>query len=87
MPKEEQPREDKPDFLARSIKSMQDTTTSAGPAAAASYTLVGAVIVLGAAGYGLDRWLGTSPWCLLAGLLLGMLVGFYELIKSVSNRK
>jgi F0F1-type ATP synthase assembly protein I len=66
---------------------MQDTTTSAGPAAAASYTLVGAVILLGGVGYGLDRWLNSSPWCLLAGLLLGMVVGFYELIKSVSNRK
>jgi len=81
------PKEDKPNFLARSLKSMQDTTTSAGPAAAASYTLVGAVILLGGVGYGLDRWLNSSPWCLLAGLLLGMVVGFYELIKSVSNRK
>ena len=80
------PKEDKPNFLARSLKSMQDTTTSAGPAAAASYTLVGAVILLGGVGYGLDRWLNSSPWCLLAGLLLGMVVGFYELIKSMWRR-
>jgi ATP synthase protein I len=86
-PRQDEPREEKPNSLARSLKSLQDTTTSAGPAAAASYTLIGAVILLGAAGYGLDRWLGTSPWCVLAGLLLGMVVGFYELIKSVSNRK
>jgi len=81
------PKEDQSNFLARSLKALQDTTTSAGPAAAASYTLVGAVILLGGAGYGLDRWWGTAPWCLLGGLLLGMAVGFYELIKSVSNRK
>src|SRR5215831_3985154 len=59
MPHEE--KEDKDPFLARSLKALQDTTTSAGPAAAASYTLVGAVILLGAVGYGLDRWWRSSP--------------------------
>ena len=61
---------------------MQDTIGKAGPAASAGYTLIGALLVLGAIGYGLDRWLGTSPWLLLAGMLLGMVVGFYELIKT-----
>ena len=67
---------------ARSTKSLQDNVTRAGPAMAASYTLVGAIAVLGGLGYAVDRWRGTSPWFLLAGLMLGIVVGFYELFKA-----
>jgi ATP synthase protein I len=79
------PRDDR-SFLARSLKSLQTSVNSAGPAAAASYTLIGAVVLLGAVGYGLDAWLGTGPWCLLGGLLLGIAVGFYELVKATIRR-
>ena len=50
--------------------------------AAASYTLIGAIICL-EHGYAIDEWRGTSPWFLLGGLLLGIVVGFYELAKTV----
>jgi len=66
----------------RPLKSLQDAANRAGPAAAASYSLIGAVVLLGGIGYGLDRWLGTAPWCLLGGSVLGMVVGFYELVMS-----
>jgi F0F1-type ATP synthase assembly protein I len=68
----------------RSLKSLQDAANQAGPAAAASYSLIGAVVLLGGAGYGLDLWLGTSPWCVLGGLILGLVLGFYELVKVTS---
>ena len=48
--------------------------------------MVGALLVLGAVGYGVDRWAGTEPWGVLIGLLLGMVVGFYELVKAVSRK-
>ena len=70
----------------RSVKSLQENVTRAAPAMAASYGLVGAILLFAAIGYGLDRWRGTSPWFLLAGLVLGVVVGFYELIKA-TNRK
>jgi F0F1-type ATP synthase assembly protein I len=69
--------------LERAAKAFQENVTRAGPVAAASYTLIGAIILLGAIGYAIDRWQGTSPWFLLAGLLLGIVVGFYELAKAV----
>lgn len=53
---------------------------------AASYTLVGAVLFLGGIGYAVDRWRDTSPWFLLAGLVLGIVVGFYELITTVYRK-
>jgi F0F1-type ATP synthase assembly protein I len=77
--------EDK-DFLARSTRSLQEGVRTSGPAAAASYTLIGAIILLGGIGYALDAWRGTSPWFLLGGLLLGLIVGFYELAKTVFSK-
>ena len=68
---------------SRSLKSLQDTVRNAGPAAMASYTLIGAILLLGGLGYAVDAWRGTSPWGLLIGLVLGIAVGFYELAKAV----
>jgi len=69
--------------LERAAQSFQETVTRAGPVALASYTLIGAIIVLGGIGYVLDFWLGKDHWFLLGGLLLGLIVGFYELAKAV----
>ena len=49
----------------------------------ASYTLIGAIILFGGAGYAIDQWRGTSPWFLFGGLSLGLIVGFYELAKTI----
>jgi len=34
-------------------------------------------------GHGLDRRLGTAPWCLLVGVLLGMAAGFLAFFRTV----
>jgi len=70
-------------LLVSSAKSLQEIAERSGPAASASYTLIGAIILLGGIGYALDRWLSASPWFLLGGLALGLIVGFYELAKTV----
>jgi F0F1-type ATP synthase assembly protein I len=70
-------------FSARSLRYLQENLRRAGPAAAAGYTLIGAIVLLGGVGYALDRALGTEPWCLLAGLLMGVIVGLYELAKTL----
>ena len=72
--------------LSRSARSLQDNVTRSGPVAGASYTLIGGIILLGGIGYGVDYWRGTSPWFLIAGLALGIVVGFYELVKASSRR-
>ena len=73
--------------LEKAAKAFQDNVIRAGPVASASYTLIGAIILLGGIGYAIDRWRGTSPWFLLGGLLLGLIVGFYELAKAVFPRQ
>jgi F0F1-type ATP synthase assembly protein I len=69
--------------VRRSLNAFQENLRQAGPAAAAGYTLIGAILLLGGLGYAVDRWRGTAPWFLLAGLLLGIVVGFYELARTV----
>lgn len=69
--------------FARSAQSLQDNVARSGAVAGASYTLVGAIILLGGIGYAIDIWQDTSPWFLVSGLALGIIVGFYELIKTV----
>ena len=72
--------------LERAAKSFQENVTRAGPVALGSYTLIGAIILFGGIGYVVDRWQGASHWFLLGGLLLGLIVGFYELAKVVWPR-
>jgi len=80
------PEKDQGLFLARSLRYMQESLRRSGPAAAAGYTLIGAIILLGGIGYAIDAWRDTSPWFLLAGLLLGLVVGFFELAKTIWSK-
>ncbi len=70
----------------RSLEFLQENLRRSGPATSIGYVLIGALGVCGGAGYALDRWLATSPWFLIGGLMLGLVVGFYELAKIVWAR-
>ena len=70
----------------KSLKALQTTIQRSGPAASVSYTLIGAIILLGGIGYWIDEWQGTSPWGVFGGLMLGLVVGFYELAKTIWRR-
>ena len=76
----------RPFSLQDTAKSLQENATRSASVAGASYTLIGAIIVLGGLGYGFDLWRGTSPWGTFTGLMLGVVVGFYELIKITWKR-
>ncbi len=45
--------------------------------------LIAPMIVLGAVGYMLDGRFATTPWLLLAGLILGMATGFINFFRLV----
>jgi len=72
--------------IAGSARAFQENVNRGGPGGGASYTLIGAILVLGGIGYAIDRWQGTAPFGVAIGLFLGMAVGFYELIKSTWRR-
>jgi F0F1-type ATP synthase assembly protein I len=65
---------------------LQSSLRRAGTVAGASYALIGAILLLGGLGYFADGWFDTEPWLLIIGLLLGIVVGFYELARVVWRR-
>lgn len=48
----------------------------------ASYGLVGAIIIFGAMGYAADRLWSSSPRYVIIGLVIGIALGFYNLVKT-----
>ena len=74
------------DSLANATKSLQETVTRSVSAASVGYTLIGAIIVCGGLGYAFDAWRGTAPWGVFTGLMFGIVVGFYELMKTMWRR-
>ncbi len=55
----------------------------AEPYIQASWSLAAAVALGVLAGYFADKKLGTTPWLLLAGSVLGMALGVYAFIRAI----
>ena len=68
---------------ARANRALQDSVQRAEPRIVASYALIGAILLLGGAGYLVDRWASSAPWGLITGLLVGLLIGFVNLVVSL----
>lgn len=47
--------------------------------------LFGCVVVGVLLGYFLDKWLGSSPWGLIGGLVLGSVAGVREMLKLLKK--
>ena len=56
-------------------------TNPSWAAAGAAFEMAGAVGAGCLIGYGIDRWLGWSPWGLVAGATLGSVLGFWALVR------
>lgn len=65
------------------VEAMQSTLDRDATAIGACYALIGAIMLLGGVGFAADRYFGTPPWCLLAGLIAGLVIGFYQLARVV----
>jgi ATP synthase protein I len=63
----------------------EETTQKTGIAYAAGLVLFSSVLVLSGVGWLLDRWLGTKPWLLVVGTVLGAAAGFYQFIRLTSK--
>jgi len=75
--------DDQGNYLGKSLQQFQRFVRQAGPAATAAYTLMASVLLLGFSGYLIDQYFDSSPTGLLIGLGLGLVIGFYELGKSI----
>jgi ATP synthase protein I len=63
----------------------EDINRRSGLAYAAAFSLFSAVVAGLIIGWLLDRWLGTRPWLLVTGIILGAAAGFYEFIRSAAK--
>ena len=81
------PKQDPRDFLERATESFQENVARSAPIAAVSYTLIGAIILLGGIGFVIDKWRGGSSHVfLIIGLILGIVVGFVDLARFIFKK-
>ena len=64
----------------------QNNRNSLQKAIGASYSVLGALAFFGLGGYWLDQYRGSENFWLLIGLLLGVIVGMYELAMYILKR-
>lgn len=62
-------------------ESKQETNRKSGFAYAAGITLFACVTSFCGLGYLIDRWLGTTPWFLVGGIVVGSAAGLYEFVR------
>jgi len=65
--------------------SVAETARKSGLAYGAAITLFGSVIFLLALGWLADWFLGTSPWGIVLGIVLGAIIGFYQFFRITSQ--
>ena len=64
----------------------QNGRKSLQQAVGASYTVLGALALFGFGGYWLDRYRGSENFWLIIGLLMGVVIGMYELAKYILKK-
>jgi ATP synthase protein I len=68
-----------------SDRDNNEVSRKSGIAYAAAISLFVSVAVFCGLGWILDRWLGTAPWFLAGGLVLGAVAGFTQFIRLTSK--
>ena len=63
----------------------QNENRKTGFAYAAGLTLFASVASFCALGWLLDKWLGTDPWLLIGGIVLGSAAGLFEFVRLSSK--
>lgn len=63
----------------------ESVTRKSGLVYAAVLSFVISTVTFLGLGWALDRWLGTGPWLVVTGIVLGAGVGFYQFIRLLSR--
>lgn len=71
--------------MAEEENQKENENRKSGMAYAAALSLFFTVATLLGLGWLLDRWLKTSPWLMVAGIILGSALGLYEFIRITSK--
>ncbi len=81
------PEKDRPMLFQMQAKpeSTADTARKSGLAMSAAIALFGSVVFLLIIGWFADLLLGTSPWGIIAGIVLGSIIGFFQFFRMTSQ--
>lgn len=79
--------EDKEDFVISEAEpeSMAETVRRSGLAYSAGIAFFAAVVFMLILGWGADVLLGTSPWGIVGGIVLGSIIGFVQFFRITSR--
>ncbi len=82
--KTEQPKIDRSESLFQSSaepESFAETARKSGLAYAAAITLFGSIVFMLIVGWFADLLLGSSPWGIVGGIILGAAIGFFQFFR------
>ena len=65
----------------------QKVLNQAGPAASASYSLIASIFLFIFGGLYIDNHLDISPVGTIIGMVLGLVVGFYHMVKFAKHKR
>lgn len=84
-PEQEEPREEPWNVLPYTPDTLEETARKRGLAFGAAAFLAGSVVVMLFLGWLADRYFGTAPWLLVAGIFFGAVIGFYQFFRLTSQ--
>ncbi|HRK04971.1 MAG TPA: AtpZ/AtpI family protein [Chlorobiota bacterium] len=73
------------DDAKKNSRSQSSVARQLAPYLALGSQLAASVLLPGGIGWYADKQLGTTPWLLVGGLVLGSVVGFVQFFRSVSQ--
>ncbi len=72
-------------YVRAKPESFAETSRKSGLAMSAAIALFGSVVFLLIIGWFADLLLGTSPWGIVGGIVLGSLIGFFQFFRMTSQ--
>jgi F0F1-type ATP synthase assembly protein I len=66
-------------------ETQEETARKSGLAFSIGIAFFGSVLVMLGIGWLVDLWLKTAPWGIVVGIVLGSIIGFYQLVKTLNQ--